>query len=255
MEFDFSPQSSLDTVPEQFRPMYGTEVGDDGKYAVNPVFAGVATAINGFNKTTKTLRQQLKSAAVDLSPLAEYGSTPDEILTGFQTALQTLKEGAKGKGEEVQKQIESMKEALKAGHAKELGVKDQRIEGLQSQLYQLLVRDAANGAISKEDGIPDLLLPFVERQIKVSEADGKFSVNVVDDSGEIRYGNTGGPMTVSELVQEMKTKEMYLPLFKSPGRSGSDTRPGSTIRQPLPGNRELSANEKIAQGLNKRSRR
>jgi len=254
MEFDFTPQDSLETVPEQFRPLYTPEAGEDGKFSVNPDFAGVATAINGFNKTAKTLRQQLKGAAVDLSPLAEYGSTPEEIQQGIQAAMQTLKEGAKGKGEEVQKQIDSMKEALKAAHAKELGTKDTRIEGLQNQLYQLMVRNEANTAIAREEGIPDLLMPFVEQQIKVSEADGKFNVNVVDADGEIRYGATGGPMSVTELVQEMKTKDMYLPLFKSPGRSGGDTRPGGGSRPPAPRQQALSANDKIARGLSKRKR-
>ena len=252
MEFEFTNVDSLDKVPLDFRPLYNSEPGEDGKYSVGKDFQPVAAAITGFNKNLKEMRQGLKNKQIDLSPLAEYGDHPKGILENFQTKLAELEETYKsGNSQDVAKQIDSVKAAMSAAHAQELQARDARGEALQNQLYSLMVENTATTAIAEAKGLPDLLMPFIKNQVKVAEADGQFQVSIVDSNGETRYGHTGSPMTIKELVVEMKANERYGRLFESEERSGGGMPPGATRRPQGNNQQPLSANEKIAVGLAK----
>lgn len=254
MDFDFSPVESIDKVPAQFQKLYADKPGEDGKFTVNPEFNAVAEALNGFNRSNKTLRQQLKdNKPTDLSVFAEYGDTPEAILEGFKAKLT---EAGGAKGAEVQKQIDAAKQSIAEANKKELEKRDQRNQALQGQLYNLIVENAATAAIAELKGVPELLLPFIKTQVKVNEENGEFKAQVIDAQGEVRYGATGSPMTIKELVQEMKAQEKYGRLFESEAPAGSGKPPGSG-RQPAQRQtaRELTSAEKIAQGLANRSKR
>lgn len=253
MDFDFSPVESLDKVPAQFKPLYVDKPGEDGKFAVNPAFTSVAEAVNGFNKSNKTLREQIKGfKPTDLSALAEFGETPEAIAEAIKTRLT---EAAGTKGVEVTKQVEAAKAALVDAHKKELEKREQRANALQTQLFTLLVDNAATTAIADLKGVPELLLPFIRTQVKVVEENGHFKPQVIDAAGEVRYGATGSPMTIRELVEQMKSEAKYGRLFESETPAGGGKPPGSgRTPAPKPGQRELSSNEKIAAGLAKRGR-
>lgn len=256
MDFDFSPVESLDKVPEKFRVLYGQQAGDDGKFKVADNYAPIAESINGFNTTTKTLRQQLKDKNVDLSALAEYGDSPADIAVKVKEAIEAA--GA-SKNQDVQKQIEGVKNGLTEAHKKELEKASTRNQALQNQLYGLMVENSATAAVAELKGLPDLLMPFIKQQVKVVEEDGQFKVTVIDAQGEVRYGSTGSPMTIKELVTEMKANEKYGRLFESeqqPDRGGGGFRPGAG-KQPNAGRQpaaERSPNDKIAAGLAKMRR-
>ncbi|QYW02109.1 virion-associated protein [Stenotrophomonas phage Sonora] len=256
MDFEFAPVESLDKVPEQFRALYGQQAGEDGKFAVADSFKAVADSVNGFNKSNKTLRSQLKTSAVDLSPLAEFGGTPAEIAEAVKNALS---EASTNKNGDVQKQIDAAKAGLLAGHTKELEKHTARNQALQTQLYGLMVENAATAAVAELKGIPELLMPFIKNQVKVVEENGEFKAQVVDGQGEVRYGSTGSPMTIKELVGEMKSQEKYGRLFESeqqPNRGGGGFQPGAGRTQ-NPGRQpaaDRSANDKISQGLAARMR-
>lgn len=257
MDFDFTAVDSIDKVPEAFRKLYNPQAGDDGKFQVADDWKGVATSIDGFNKTNKTLRQQLKDKAVDLSALAEYGDNPTAIAEAVKTAIEAA--GA-NKNQDVTKAVEAAKQALAAANGKELEKRDQRNQALQTQLYGLMVENAATAAVAELKGIPELLMPFIKTQVKVAEEDGQFKVQVIDSAGEVRYGSTGSPMTIKELVTEMKAQEKYGRLFESeqqPGRGGGGFQPGAG-RQPGAGQRpaaDLSPVDKIAHALKTRGAR
>lgn len=253
MDFDFSPVESLDKVPEKFRVLYGQQAGEDGKFAVADTYKPIAESINGFNTTTKTLRQQLKDKNVDLSALAEYGDDPADIAAKVKEAI----EGAgANKNADVTKAVEAAKAAMTQANAKELEKHTTRNQALQTQLYGLMVENAATSAVAELKGLPELLMPFIKAQVKVAEEDGQFKVQVVDAQGEVRYGSTGSPMTIKELVAEMKGQEKYGRLFESeqqPNRGGGGFRPGAG-QQPNAGRQpaaDRSPNDKIAAGLAK----
>jgi hypothetical protein len=255
MDFEVAPVESLDKVPENLRPLYVTEA-KDGKYGIRPEFVSIAESINGFNKANKTLRTEvstLKSSKVDLSPLAEYGNSPEEIA---KTVTARITEAGGKQAVDAQKKVDAATASLKEAHAAELKKHAERNTGLQGQLYKLLVENQATAAVVEAKGIPDLLLPFIKNQVKVAEENGELVVQVVDAKGELRYGGTGSPMTIKELVSEMKGQEKFGRLFESEQqKGGTGMNPNGARRQPTQQQGELSANDKIAKGLANRARR
>lgn len=263
MDFDFSQNtevSDISKVPEDFRGLYVE--GEDGKYVINSGDEGVKSAvaaiqrINGALRAERAQHKDTKGRVVDLSSLSDYGDSVDEIAAGINSKLEELQGQVKG-GEEVKINLEKIKADLAAAHVKDLGGKDTRIEALLGQLTAGMVDSAAKGAIAELEGDLELLLPFVRTQVKTIEEDGQFKVLVVDDAGDRRYsGATGAPMTIKELVAEMKAKEKYGKLFKSEAPRGAGTPPGVTPRRvPKFESRERSAVEKIAAGLRDRGSR
>jgi hypothetical protein len=253
MDFDFSPVDSVDKVPAQFKPLYSQQAGQDGKFTVDPNFAPIAEAINGFNKSNKTLREQLKTVKpTDLSPLAEYGDSPESIAAAVQAKIA---EASGTKGVEVAKQVDAAKAAIVEANRKELEKRDTRNQALQTQLYGLIVDNAATAAVAELKGVPELLLPFIKQQVKVVEQDGAFHAHVIDGKGEVRYGVTGSPMTIKELVVEMKAQEKYGRLFESETPPGGGFRPGGGTQPRQPTQEAKSATSKIAAGLDARTRR
>lgn len=251
MDFEFTPVDDVNTVPEQFRGLY--KQGDDKKFAVDPAFKGVAEAVTGLNRALKAERQALKAVKpVDLSPLADFGADPVAIKAAFDAKLEEINTA---KGGDIAKQLESQKSGLITAHQKELLARDTRTTALQNQLYGLMVENAATSAVAELKGVPELLMPFIKQQVKVTEADGQFVVNVLDGSGEARYGATGQLMTIKELVTEMKANEKYGRLFESEAGNGGGMPPGGGKKPPIQRTHELSANEKIAAGLKAAQRR
>jgi len=250
MEFEFAPVEALDKVPEQFRGIYIEGDGDNaGKFVVADAHKGVAEAISGFNKSNKALRDEVKAAKgskVDLSPLAEYGDSPETIAEKVKEALAAASDG---KSQDVSKAVEAAKQAMKDGFVKEAEKHTTRNTALQNQLYGLLVSAEATSAIAESKGVPELLMPFVKNQVKVVEEAGEFKVQVIDAAGEIRYGATGSQMTIKELIAEMKSNEKYGRLFESELPPGGGMRPGSGNQSPRAPGTTKSANEKIAAGL------
>jgi hypothetical protein len=117
-----------------------------------------------------------------------------------------------------------------------------------------MVRAEAVTALAEAGVIdPELAIPFVEKRVKVEEKDGKFTVFVTDEAGDIRYsGTTGAPMSIKEFVGEIKADQKFSPLFKSEQRSGGGTPPGAPNRPALkPTGKDMSPTEKIAMGLSK----
>jgi hypothetical protein len=228
--------------------------GEDKKFTVIPEHKPIADAITGLNRSLKAARQEAKTGKVDLTPLAEYGATPEEIVAGIQTKITAAAEAHKG-GDA--KALEKLRTEMAAASAAEIKKAQTRSEALQTQLYTLLVENSATAAIVELKGVPDLLLPFIKQQVKPVEADGQFIVQVVGADGEQRFSPvTGQPMTIKELVAEMKANEKYGRLFESeqPAR-GEGFKPNGARQAPVQRKTELSANDKIAQGITKRQGR
>jgi hypothetical protein len=248
MEWDFVEEvEQLDRVPEPFRPLYAE--GEGGKFRLGDSYKGVATAVVGLNTALKAARKEAKARNVDLTPLSEFGATPEEIktkVTARLTELQTqLAEGGKVN-------VEKIKKEFAEANGVELKKLNTRNEALQGQLYKLLVENEATSAVLGAKGIPELVLPFVKNQVKVVEENGAMSVYVVDAAGDRRYsGVTGQPMTLVELVGELKTNPKYGRLFEADTNSGGGLDPVSGKRPPAPPKTEMSSLDKISAGLRK----
>jgi hypothetical protein len=204
--FEF-PDTVADTttVPEQFRLFYddkGSLRKDD------PIVSGSVSAIVGLDKALKAARGDADTGKKQLKAfeaLAEFGKTPEEILLGVQERIKQTTEGGK-------ENVEKIKASIAAANQQELEKKDGRIGKLTEYLYKTLVTETAVKAIAEAKGDTTLALPFVARYVKVVENEGQSpAVVVVDESGTARYSrvNGGVPMTVQELVSEMKADKLY----------------------------------------------
>ncbi|HLC40261.1 MAG TPA: hypothetical protein VJO34_01385 [Methylomirabilota bacterium] len=257
MDFDFGQHTKvkdLNVVPEQFRPLYGESEEGFSLRSTDPTVKGAVEAIVGLNRALKAARAEAKNkGSMDLSPLQEWGSDPATIAEAVKARIAEFEEMAT-KGSKAKLDIEKIKADLAKAHVGETEKVTRRAEALQKQLYTVMVESTAKSAIAEAKGDVDLLLPFVTGKIVVKEEDGAFKVYVVDGSQSIRYsGVTGEPMTIKELVGEMKAAEKYGKLFVSEAPSGGGTPPSGPVggSRILPGGKELSSTEKISMGLKK----
>lgn len=248
--FDF-PETVADVsaVPDQFRPYYN----DKGVLRKeDPLVTGSVAAIMGLDKALKsarsdtdTIKKQLKS----FEALSEFGKSPEDIVTGINERIKQAAEGSK-------LDIEKIKGSIQAANQQELDKRDGRIKVLTDYLYKTLVTETAVKAIAEAKGDTTLALPFVAKFVKVVENEGHGpAVVVVDETGNARYSrvNGGVPMTVQELVLEMKSDKLYARLFDSDSPNGSGSRNNGDTR-PLGsnhGNKELSPRQRIRAGIEK----
>lgn len=259
MDFSFNETTSVDSidkVPEDFRPLY--QESGDGKYVLAENLKPVTGAITRFQAALKAARAEAKGkATIDLSPLQDYGTSPEEILSSVNAKIEQLETAAAG-SKEAKLNVDKVKEDLGKAHAIQLSQKDAKVSAYKAQLDKLMINNVANAAIAELKGDAELLMPHLAGHIQSVEEDGQFKVFVVDKEKNKRFsGVTAEPMTIKELVAEFKASEKFARLFESEAPSGGGIRPGSTGQPNRLGkdpNAKLSSNEKIAKGLDRLKR-
>lgn len=253
MEFQFEGNETVDEsafstkVPQEFQPLY--EKGEQG-YVLRNDYAGVAKSIDGLNRANRAARLEAKDAKKnrpDLSLLSDYGSTPEEIKQAFDSKMEELQQQVNSKSKI---DIDKIKNDLQQGHAKELEARDKRNQALTNRLYKEMVENKAVAEITEAKGAPKLLMPHIHAHVKVVEENDDFSTYVVDKDGHQRYsGVTGQPMTIKELVAEMKADPEFGRCFESEAPSGGGTHPAGPGRRQPTGQRPQKPVDKIAAGL------
>lgn len=254
MEFAFQSElSQLDIVPENMRVFYAQdEESKTWKLRDDASTKAAVSIISGQQSALKKVRVELdtaKKAAIDLSPLSEFGEDPQAIADAVKAKIT---EAAGAAGEDIDRRIAKIKEDLAKGHAADLDKLKTRNGALETQLFNIMGSGAAKAAL-KEEGVidPDLAMHFMLEQLQTTDENGEFGVQVVDAQGDVRYsGITGKPMSVKELVAEMKGKDKYKPLFKSEAPQGGGPKPGApSAKPPAPVDAPKSSTQKIADGI------
>jgi len=132
------------------------------------------------------------------------------------------------------KSIEEAREALKkeltSQFQKEKEIEQQRTTKLTGQLEKLLKTDALTKAILAEKGSPTLLVPALQNSVQMRETDtGDLVVKVVGPDGNERVGDSNGsPMTIDQLVKEIKEQPDYQVAFTGVAKGGTGTRTTET---------------------------
>lgn len=246
---------SVDTIPENLRPLYAEA---NGKFGIPENLRGVADAITGLFQANSKIRDENKSLAkkgqVDLSGLEEFGEDLPTIKEKLKARLEEL-ETAASAGKDNKLNIDKVRTEMKAANEASIATERKVQDALRSTVHKYLVGAGASEALAAEEGLVELAMPFVERQIKVVEVDGEFKAVVVDKDGDPRIsGGTGQPMTIKELVREMKGLDLYKPLFKSEVKGGGGAHTGKTGSKPATVAGDATPMDRIKAGLAARRR-
>jgi hypothetical protein len=204
---------SLDAVDEPLRSLYEEK---DGKFAlkvegVEPV-DGLKSALEKERKAARELEKKVKR-------WESLGKSDEEIAELLKKAEDAELSEAERKGE-----WDKLRAQMNEKHDAALRAKDETITAMRARLNAELVDAKAVAAIAAAKGVPELLLPHVQRHVKV---DDEFNVQVVDGKGDPRVGAKGEPLTIADLVAEMKASEVFGRAFEGSGQSGSGTQPNS----------------------------
>ena len=180
MAFNFSENETVDSiekVPAEFRAYY--QAGEGGAHTIRDDMKPATAAWDGMAKANATVRQQVKDLSkgkIDMSPLSEFGSSPQEIRDAFDGRIQEMSgviESKKGAvdPEKLRKQMTEGFEVKEKAHL-------ERNQALQDQLYTTLVRDwaetSAVGASAMES--------WASSALSLSEAKKDLSADALSSS-------------------------------------------------------------------------
>lgn len=206
----------INAVPEAIRNLYSE---DGGKFRLNvkgvePV-DGLKSALEKERKAARELEKKVKR-------WESLGKSDEEIADLLKKAEDAEQSEAERKGE-----WDKLRAQMNEKHQTELKSREDKIAAMQSTLERHLIDATATAAIAAEKGVPDLLLPHVQRHVRVVDEDGEFAVRVVDAKGDPRVDAKGEPLTIADLVKEMKASEIFGRAFEASGNTGSGKQPGS----------------------------
>lgn len=188
-----------------------TQTPDGFVYALENV-SGLKTALSK-ERSNAAKYKKVADAVSDLDI--------DQARTAMAELEKLKQEDPDGKAKA---RFESLQKQLEDKWGKQLKEKDDRLGFLYERLNSSLIDNAAIRAVTENSGSPDLLLPHIRKMTRVVEDSGEMKVEVIDDSGNVRISNKPGstaPMSISELVGEMKTHQVFSRAFDGASASGS----------------------------------
>jgi hypothetical protein len=270
MEFNFAENGTVaadvfeTTVPAKYQGLYvegeGGRVLSDAAKPLVEEYTGMANTLAGIRVDKKKVtdenaeRRIATKAVEDLATSLGLDVGDDGMAAALKLFVDDLQGQVKG-GKELKINLDKVNGDWEKRFTELTGSKDAEVEEMRAALSKHLISDAASRALAESKGSIDLLLPHVLSQCKVvRKDDGSYSVTVLDAQGDSRFDGSGGLMGVKGLVEEMKTQEKFGRAFETEQAPGTGSQPGSMNRpaQNQGQKRELTANEKIREGLRKK---
>ncbi len=210
----------LDDAPEALREHYTEK---DGKFVlgVEPVGGYALEDVTGLKSALGAERTQREKFERDVIRFKDID--PDKARTALAELEELKKLDPTAEADKIANtKFEGAKAQLLEKHAADLGVRDERIGHLSKTVDVLVREQRATAEIAEAKGSIDLLMPIVLAQTRTVEKDGRFVTEVIDDKGNVRIGDSNGnPMTMKELVAELRASEKFGRAFEGDGHSGS----------------------------------
>ena len=155
--------------------------------------------------------EQARSALSKIDDIKNWNGE-EKVKEAVQSAVTQIEQKMQTKLDEVVKQNTTTVESLQNDLADS-----------QSQLQEAIVTTKIVEAISKENGNVDVLMPHVRNQVAmVKDGHGKWKPEVHKADGTPRIGDSvGNDMTITQLVQEMKSQETFAGCFSGANSSGT----------------------------------
>ena len=215
----------INEVEESLRPYYKeTEKGfmldvqESNGYALENV-QGLRSALS----KERGRAQEFERKTSQYSELGDM--TPSDIREALEE-LNSLKQLDPNKEADkiADQKLKSFQEQMTKKHQTEVGTAKQAADRYKGQLQGLLIDDAAKNAILAAGGNEKTIaymLPTVKASLSLRETENGFMTQVIDSSGNPQIGDSNGnPMTVSQLVEQLKSQELWSGAFPGRNRSG-----------------------------------
>lgn len=232
---------SIDSIPQPLREHYAEK---DGKFylGVTPVNGYALEDVTGLK--TALGKERSGREALEKASLKFKDIDPDAARDAIAKLAELSEIDPKKEADKLaQTKFDGLKTQLEGKHAGEIKAREERIAKLAKNVSSLLIDSAATAALAEAKGSVDLLLPHIRAASRVKEGDDGFSVEIVGADGNARIstaaGNTG-PMTIKELIAEMKSSEAFGRAFEASGASGSGAQGGGGRSAAKPGSTDLA---------------
>ncbi len=210
---------SMEEIAENLRDHY-REL-EEGKGFVLDVTTVNGTELADTRGLKSALERERTNATTAQRKLKQFdGLDPKDA----REATEKVKEMADWNPEKkIEEGMRAREKQLVQRHEDEKKVLSTQVETLREQLSDNLIKATATKAISEAKGSVELLLPHVMRQTRMRQTDdGKLIAEVIDADGHQRVGDaTGSPMTIPQLVEELKQDKAYSRAFDGTGATGS----------------------------------
>ena len=237
----------LEEVPEALRSFYAE--GEDGKFHLD---AEGIEDVGGLKSALEAERRERKKHERALAAFKDVDPERYQVMLKAEEEREAGKAKASGDWEKREAQLIEK-------HGREVKLKDDALAAAHRTVERALVDAEASRAIAAAKGSVRLLLPEIKQRVKVLRGDdGEFVVRVVDADGTPRIGKVeagkASPMTIAELVAELREDGELARAFDGSGASGSGAAEsegdGGTVRMiPAGDNKSFLANlDKIAKG-------
>lgn len=248
---------NLDALDENIRPLY-KQAGD--KFVLDitdidshPNVAGLKSTMVKERDARKDLEKNLndlkaRTDGLDLDKLKGIDPQKYEQAMADLAKYKELEKEHHRKKLEDQGEWEKLEKQLTESHNAELQTLNSKVQELtesyeskisdlqksseetiaqmRSTIERRVLGEDLTTAIAEQGGNIAVLRPHVERFSKViqDEDSGEYVSRVIGEDGQVRMSSSGGPMSLSEFVSELKDK----PEFQGEGIFQKDRKPGGS---------------------------
>jgi len=206
--------NSLEEVEEAHRALYVKELDKDGKET------GRFKIDSDEVEDVKSLRNAVRRQEEELKRLKEQAERFRNVNPEEHERLRTEAANREAREAEIRREADDRVRELEESQRQALGRKDAEIKRIKDQRDTMFLENALLPAITAENGVPEFLMPALRGRARVTERDGKLSLEILDATGAKMFheGKDAGPET---LVAEFKNHKVYAGAFKGSGAGGS----------------------------------
>jgi hypothetical protein len=191
--FDFPIKTdSLTDIPTAYQSLYTQ--AEEGGATLDPALAAKLDT-SGLTSALEKERGNSQVTSRELKDWRALGETPETVLASLQNLERTAEEAV----------------AV--------------IDDLTSRNHQYLVTTKATEALLAVGGCVELLMPHMEKSVRVETTDGAPELRIIGPDGQDRRQGEEGFMTVHDLVEEMRASSVFARGFDPVGNRGSGMDP------------------------------
>lgn len=209
-------RKSLDGLSPELQAEYKQQ--DDGTYILDVQAVG-GVELADVKNLRSALEKERASASEAGRKVKAFGDLdPEEARRAIAKVAELSKLDPEKMAEEKSK---AAIEQVVAQKNREIQAFKDTITKREAQLNSVLVEQRVTQAIQKEKGNSVLLLPHILKHVRMRELeDGNFVPEVLSTEKTARVDGNGNPMTIEQLIAEVKEQEAFAPCFEGSGATG-----------------------------------